>query len=127
MKLSEAFPSRFLKAQDVSAPARATIAGVAMEDLGDARKPVLTFQGRSKQLVVNLTNGRMLAAYFGDEMNAWIGKEIEIYADKTNMKGQIVDCLRVRVPQAPAAPFQAPAQPAAAPAAAGDPNDDIPW
>ena len=127
MKMSEAFPSRFLKAQDVMGrPVRATISGCTLEDLGDARKPALSFQGRSKQLVINKTNGSLLAAWFGDDTDQWTGREIEIYADKAPMQGRIVDCLRVRLPQQQAA-FQAPAQPAAAPAAAGDPNDDIPW
>ena len=128
MKMSEAFPSRFLKAADVQGrPVRATISGCVLEDLGDSRKPALSFQGRSKQLVINKTNGSLLAAWFGDDTDQWTGREIEIYADKAPMQGRIVDCLRVRLPQQPAAPFQAPAQPAAAPAAAGDPNDDIPW
>ena len=131
MKMSEAFPSRFLKAQDVMGrPVRATISGCTLEDLGDSRKPALSFNGRSKQLIVNKTNGALLAAWFGDDTDQWLGREIEIYADKAPMQGRIVDCLRVRLPQQSAAPWQAPqpAAPAAAPAAAGAPfDDDIKW
>jgi len=128
VKMSEAFPSRFLKAADVMGrPVRATIAGCTLEDLGDSRKPALSFHGRSKQLVINKTNGSLLAAWFGDDTDQWTGREIEIYADKAPMQGRIVDCLRVRLPQQPAAAPAQPVTPAAAPAAAGDLQEDVPW
>ena len=128
MKVSDAYPSRFLKAQDVQGrPVRATISGCTLEDLGDSRKLALSFQGRSKQLVVNKTNANLLASWFGDDTDQWAGREIEIYADKTSMQGRIVDCLRVRLPQQPAAAPAQPVTPAAAPAAAGDLQEDVPW
>jgi hypothetical protein len=71
---------------------------VRMEDIGDDKeKPVMYFKGKKKGLVLNVTNARMIESYFGEEMDDWTGKEIEIYPDKTSFQGRIVDCLRVRV------------------------------
>lgn len=125
MKMSEAFPSKYLKAADLNGRAvRAIIDNCTYEDMGDGTsKPVLSFRGQKKGLVLNKTNAAMIASSYGDDSDAWRGRELEIYPDKTSMQGRIVDCLRVRVPVAPATPA-----PAAVPSAAGEPfNDDASW
>ena len=121
MKMSEAFPSRYLKAADLQGrAARVTIDSCAYEQMGDGQnKPVLSFVGKQKGLVLNKTNAQLLVAAYGDDADAWRGKSLEIYPDRTPMQGKIVDCIRVRVPVPPA--VQAPA-----PADAGQPfNDDV--
>lgn len=116
MKLDDLFPSKYLKASDLNGKAvKLIIVNVELVDIvGKGRKeddkPVITFQRCKKELVLNITNGRTLGEHFGDETTRWIDKEIELYPDKTQFQGQIVDCLRVRVP---------------VPAAEGDPQDDI--
>ena len=104
MKMSELFPSKFLKAADLQGRTmRATIERIDVEDLsGEDKpgetKPVVTFKGRKKQLVLNKTNGMTLAQALGDDTDAWIGKEIEVFPAQTSMQGRIVDCLRVKMP-----------------------------
>jgi hypothetical protein len=68
--------------------------------VGDGEKPIITFVGKDKGLVLNKTNATMIVDSYGDESDVWVGKEIELYPDKVNYQGQIVPCLRVRIPQA---------------------------
>jgi hypothetical protein len=88
-----------------------------------SRKPVITLkqvQGKIenarddngkelpsiKPLVLNVTNGSVIADICGDEPSAWKGKRIVLYLDKTKMWNaelrKIVesDCIRVRAPKA---------------------------
>lgn len=102
MKMSECFPSKFLKAADLPAgrEARLTISYVEMqpmEQTGDA-KPVAFFENQQKGLVLNVTNAGTIAESYGDETDAWIGRQIILYAARTTFAGRPVPCLRVRIP-----------------------------
>ncbi len=107
MKMTEMYPSSFLKAEDLQGKkVRLTVAGVAMEKLGDDTKPVMSFKGTDKKFVLNRTNASMMCELFGDESGDWIGKPIMLYPTKTNYQGKMVPCLRVD--KAPPLPGQAP-------------------
>lgn len=141
--INEAFPSKYLSAADLQGrPARVTINEVVMESIGQgaqaSNKPVLYFAGKQKGLVMNKTNARMIASQCGDEMNDWIGTEIELFAIWTEFQGQPVEAIRVRFPpraagmnrQQAAAMAQAPQQ--MAPAGGYDernppPPSDVPF
>ena len=103
MKISEAFPSKYMKAADLQGRTiRAVIDRVDLEDLsGEGKpgetKPVVTLRDRKKQLVLNKTNGMTLAQGLGDDTDTWIGKEIEIFPAQTQLQGRIVDCIRVKL------------------------------
>ena len=62
MKFSQMFPSKYLRADDLNgATVTATIAKIELEEIADDEvKPVLSFQGREKKLVLNKTNGAVL-------------------------------------------------------------------
>lgn len=104
MKASELFPSRFLRAADLQDRILpAVIDKISVEDVGGEgrpgdTKPVITLRGRKKQLILNKTNTFALARAYGDELDDWVGKRIEIYPDTTQMQGKIVACIRVRAP-----------------------------
>ncbi len=103
MNISTSFPSTFLKAGDLKGQtALVSMESVVLEKVGDDEKPVLYFRGKDKGVVLNKTNSQMISASYGDETDNWVGQPLEIYPDKTSFKGDIVDCIRVRVP-APAA------------------------
>lgn len=84
-----------------------TIASVSAGELisegnKKSRKPILTFTGRKKKLVVNVTNGKILKKLFGTvETEKWVGQSITLFATTTNFGKDIVDCIRIRptVPQ----------------------------
>ena len=138
--INNLFPSKYLKASDFTAgPQNAVMATIAMEaiDEGHDPKPVLYFQGQNKGLVLNKTNGQMIAHIYGPETDAWIDKHIQLYVEPVSFQGRIVDAIRVRAPAPPAATqpmidgtqvHAAPPAPKQAPPAPGDvPLEDIPW
>jgi hypothetical protein len=77
MKVSEAFPSRFLKAEDLRGKkVLVTIKYVEMEKIGEDVRPVVTFVNKDKQLTLNKTNSLMIAKLVGtEEMEDWGGKK----------------------------------------------------
>ena len=101
MKISEMFPSNYLKAADMKdkGPIKLTIASVTLETMPDgATKPVATFRGTDKKLVMNKTNCNLVSELYGDDTNDWIGKELELYPARVEMKGEVVDAIRVLLP-----------------------------
>ena len=100
MKFSEAVPSKYLKATDIGQrQVRLIILRIAMEEVEPGKtKPILYFTKSKRGLVLNKTNGLLLAAAYGDEMDRWAGKEVVLYSMKVPMQGKIVDALRVEIP-----------------------------
>ena len=129
MKISEAYPSKYLRAADLAGkPFVLTITGCEMQTYGDGTTaPVIGFQGTDKMLGLNKTNAGTIAALYGDETEDWIGKPIEVFPTETDYQGKRTPCVRVRRPQT--APAMAPApQPAPADEPPFDHNgDDIPF
>jgi hypothetical protein len=133
MDIHALFPSNYLKAADLQGQVRRVVIESCMpEQLGQGEiKPALQFRGVPKKLILNKTNGLLIAASFGTETTAWAGREIELYPENVMFQGQVVPAIRVRVPigaaQAPAAavdPFAnaAPAPQPPAPAAPQPPQ-----
>ena len=98
MKMSDAFPSKWLKASDLGGHShKLTINQVVMEDLNPTdSKPIVYFKDRAKGLVLNKVNGSMIASLYGDDTDAWTGKEVEVYPDQVMFQGSMVPCIRVR-------------------------------
>ncbi len=116
MKLSDAFPSLYLKGDDVKGrELTATIAAVKMEEIkagdqteGDT-KPVLHFREADiKAMVLNVTNADAISEGYGDETDAWVGKTIVIYHDPSiKFAGKKVGGVRVRLPSGATQPAAA--------------------
>ncbi len=133
MKISETYPSKYLKAFDLAGQDRAVkIRACVQEELGQGAekevKPVLYFDGGQKGLVLNKTNATAIAEDYGDDTEAWIGRDIVLFVREVDYKGKLTPSIRVRVQKAPQAvvpPRPAPGAPAAPDAAPL--NDEIPW
>lgn len=88
-----------LKAADLRGRAHLLkIAETELVKFNDGAKIVLHFHGKEKGLVLNKTNAEMISAKFGEDWTNWDGCEIEVYPDKTQFNGELVDCIRVRIP-----------------------------
>jgi hypothetical protein len=114
MKISAAFPSKYLKAADLQdRNVTVVMDTVQLEDVGDnERKPVVRFQGKSKGLVLNKVNARTIAAGYGDDTAGWRGRPLTLFPAMVDFRGDTVEAIRVRVPPAkPAADVQTPPAP----------------
>ncbi len=86
MKKSDLFPSKYIKAEDLSEEVPVIIAGLEMEELqgNDGKKEkkgVLYFKGLDKGLVLNKTNWDRIEAQHGEESDNWPGKRITLFAE----------------------------------------------
>ena len=97
MKISDAFPSKYLKSDDVGTQRiTVTVMALTMEDIGDKEfKPVLRFMGKDKGMVLNKTNATILASVWGDETDQWQGKQLELFAQPVMFQGRQVMGLAV--------------------------------
>jgi hypothetical protein len=125
MKLTDAFPSNYLKAGDLDEDQTYTIAGVTIETLGQGKnaeqKPVLSFKETDKTFVLNKTNGKTISSLYGDEMDDWTGKKITLFATEVEFQGEQTLAIRVRLKK----PVQLPPRPTKAPVSdplAGNPK-----
>lgn len=100
MKVSQIYASnndkQFLKAADLSlGTMKLTIASARQDNLGGKQKIILAFSDDDRELVVNATNGAILAKLYGDDTDAWIGKQITLAKTQVKFKGQLVDGITV--------------------------------
>lgn len=102
MKISQVFPSKYVKAEDLQGKTvTLTIKGVVMEEMTThdnktVKKPVVWFEKATKGFVINLTNALIIKALYGDETDDWTGKRISIYPTRVKAFGKMQDCIRVR-------------------------------
>ena len=111
MKVSEAFPSKYMKAEDFDKGETRilTIRNIEIEELGQDKnkkeqKPVISFrEPNTKGLVLNKTNAAIISKFYGDEMDDWIGKRVALHVIEVESFGDVVKAIRVKTkqPQAP--------------------------
>jgi hypothetical protein len=102
MKLSDAFPSKYLTAEDIEDGDRTlTITSARAEVLGEgpkaSNKIILAFREEKKELVCNKTNANTIAKIHGDDTDDWIGKPITLYATEVEFGGEVTLGIRVRL------------------------------
>jgi hypothetical protein len=103
MKINDAFPSKYLKAEDLQGrPATLRMGEALPEMLDGEQKIILYFQGKKKGLVLNVTNAKKIAEVHGEETNDWYDRTIEIYPTETDYAGKTVPCIRIRAARAEA-------------------------
>ena len=122
MNVKELKKSNFLTQHECEPAILVTIAGleqqnVAMEGADEELKHCLTFEEDCKPLVLNSTNGQLIAQILGsDETDEWVGGKIVLYRDPSiQFGGRLVGGIRVRAPKKQST---TPARPAAKPATA---------
>jgi hypothetical protein len=101
-KISEAFPSKYLRADDVDAmggEVTYTVRKAVMEEIGQDRteKPIVYFRESPSGLVLNRTNATRLASSLGDDTAGWTGKQITLETEQVPTGGRMVNSIRVRV------------------------------
>lgn len=115
MNISELRESKFLKRSDVGDGTIVTITGVTQSNVAKEGAPeelkwVLHVAEFDKGLVLNSTNGQLIAqALKSEESDDWTGQQIVLYDDPSvSFGGKLVGGIRVRaVPKAQSAPRSA--------------------
>ena len=102
MKISEAYPSKYLKCADLQGRSvSAIIHNVEIEKLGEDNRPVVYFKGKQKGLVLNKTNAGTIADMYGDNTDHWEGHKITLRPTRVDFRGERVDAIRVEFVQPP--------------------------
>jgi arabinogalactan endo-1,4-beta-galactosidase len=101
MKMSEEFPSKYLKAADLQGrEVRVTMAHVEREKIGDDAKPVLYFKGKDKGVVLNKTNAGTISDAYGDDTEDWFDQPLILFSVMVDFQGKVAPAIRCRVPTA---------------------------
>ena len=106
MHISELKESKFLKKEDVDPPVMVTIREVTQENTAKEGAPeelkwCVTFDELEKPMVLNVTNGQIIAKITGSEdSDDWTGHQIVLYHDpNVTFGGKLVGGIRVRAPK----------------------------
>ncbi len=108
------FPSKYFAVEDLDGKTiKVRISSLDQGQMRDGTtKFILSFADREKGLVLNKTNGKVLAKAFGKDSAGWVGQEVELYTVDTEYCGEPCKGLRLRKPE---------------PMTTGDLDDDIPF
>jgi hypothetical protein len=103
MNISELRESKYLTKADCDPELRVTInhlekVNVALEGDPPEERWALHFKGDHKPMILNSTNGQLIAQSLGsEETDDWAGKEIVLYNDPSiTFRGKLVGGIRVR-------------------------------
>jgi hypothetical protein len=130
MKMTDLFPSKYLRAADIAGKQRTVVIDhvtheTCKDDGVNVTKTILHFKGNdTRPVVLNKTNWKMLVAITGlDDDEDWADTAIELRSEKVSSKGgKIVDSIRVH--EAPQPKVEA--SKAKKPKVVIDYNDEIP-
>jgi len=101
MKISEEFPSKYLKAADLGGKeVRVTMANVEKEKLGDDWKLALYFKGKEKAVILNKTNSNTISDAYGDDTDDWFDQPLILFSVMVDFQGKVGPAIRCRVPTA---------------------------
>lgn len=73
-------------------------------------KIILSFHEWEKGLPLNVTNARAIAELYGQNSNAWVGRQIMLFSMPVDFQGKMVNAVRVRAPMQPQAAPRQPGQ-----------------
>ena len=104
-KFSKAYPSPYLREADLEGKnATLTIKSWRYidenKDKGTDGRPmkgtVIAFEGTPKEFVANVGNYKAISRMHGPDCDDWIGKQITLTPETTNLKGVQTPCLRIK-------------------------------
>ena len=97
MKISEVFPSKFLKSDDLTGNVAVTVNDITQESVGmdKTTKLIIYFRELGKPFVCNRTNANQIAQLHGEETDNWRGKRIVLTRTLVPFQGKNVPAIRV--------------------------------
>lgn len=140
MHVSELKESKFLRKEDCGPGILVTVHSVSQQNVAKEGAPeemkwVMHFNETDKPLVLNSTNGQIIAQITGsDDSDNWTGASLVLYHDpNVSFGGKLVGGVRVRAPRKKAVPVTGkkpvamPVAKTAEPEAEPDGDDDLPF
>lgn len=104
MRMSEEFPSKFLRAADLQGrEVKVIMQHVEREQLGqdpNEMKPVLYFKGQTKGLALNKTNATVISDHYGDDTDDWSDQPLILFSTMVSFQGKTQPAIRCRIPTA---------------------------
>ena len=99
--IDDVYAGSSLSAKDLKGrTVQLTISGVDKKSFGDGQvKLVLEFKETDRTFILNKTNATRIAESHGDKWTGWVGKKIKIHPERVEFKGDIVDAIRVNLPE----------------------------
>lgn len=106
MNIDQAFPSKYLKSEDVPKPVMVEITGCEMGEVEEGKsKPILFFQPSGHfpnheipSIALNVTNANLLKSAYGPDTDKWAGQKVGLWVDhNVQFQGKTVSGLRVKV------------------------------
>jgi hypothetical protein len=61
-----------------------------------SKKPICWFEKAEKPLALNSTNCKAIAGMYGNDVSAWVGKQVTLYPTTTTFGKETVDCIRIK-------------------------------
>jgi hypothetical protein len=101
MKQGDAFPSVWLKAADLKGKTVTVTIEDCRSEVVDRKtgktQPVLTFEGKDKQLGLNVTNFKRVAELTGeDDSENWAGHQIALFPCMVDFQGKSIEAIRIK-------------------------------
>lgn len=114
-RVSDGFPRKYVNSAEIgNRVLRLAIERVVVEQIDRERRWVMYFKGAKKGLVLNRTNAEYLAHAVHDDSDRWVGLAVDVFTEKVEFDGELVDGVRIRLPKEPEA-------------ASGDPSEEVPF
>lgn len=138
MKAHEAFPSKYIKTEDLEGKTlnvtieRVITETIKKDDGSTEEKRIVYFKGAQRGMVLNQTNWNAIADISGQQDDDdWPGTKIMLYPTKTQFGAKIVPCIRIMGPAQnaalPKAQLKTVAQAIENENPAADMDDEIPF
>ena len=100
MKITDAFPRRFFRAEDIDQPVTLEILQVLTERFPNGNKPIVYFSESEKGLVLNETTFQQIVEATGvDDSEEWSGEKITLVREQVVINNKPTAYIRVRKPK----------------------------
>jgi len=96
--VNDIYGGNFLTAKDIEGSETVKIKTATVEEVGEKRKIVLTFEDTiDKKFPLNSTNAKRCVKLLGDDYTKWVGQSITIIKTMVEFSGKDVDALRIKL------------------------------
>ena len=102
-RFSRAYKSQLMTAADLAEGDISVVIKDARDQLvgqgaNQKTKVVLTFRDHDQQLALNATNYKAIVSMFGQDLDEWVGRNLQLTVGEATYGGETVDAVRVKAP-----------------------------